>query len=236
MENSKKSLSLWYRAIYLVSFQKTGISAKNLQRLLGFGSYQTAWSWLAKLRRAMKRKGRDKLFGNIEVDEAYYGGKASGKRGRGSEGKQEFAVAVETVGKKLGRIRMQCIPDCSGASLQAFLYANIELKSTLFTDGWKGYGDFLPEHFGHTVKRKQDEEKLLPAVHLCVSQFKRWMLGIHQGVVGKKHLQTYMDEFVFRFNRRASKSRGKVFFRLLEQAVSYTATPYRELVATPARG
>ena len=237
MQASKKPLFLWYRAIFLVSFQKTGISAKNLQRQLGFGSYQTAWSWLQKIRRAMRREGREKLFGEVEVDEAYYGGQTRGKRGRGSEHKQGFAVAVERKGKKqIGRMRMECILDCSAPSLQRFLYTNVARQSTLCTDGWSSYQNLLPEHYGHKVSKKNREENLLPAVHLCVSLFKRWMLGIHQGLVQKKHLQYYMDEFVFRFNRRTSASRGKVFYRLLEQAVRYPATPYRALVTASAGG
>jgi transposase-like protein/ribosomal protein L37AE/L43A len=234
MESSKKPLLLWYRAIFLVSFQKNGISAKNLQNQLGFGSYQTAWSWLQKIRRSMRRKGREKLTGEIEVDEAYYGGKKSGKRGRGSENKKEFAIAVETKGKQIGRIRMECIKDSSAESLHSFVYATIEQKSTLITDGWKSYLGLQPEHYTHTVKTKKNEEDLLPSVHLCISLFKRWMLGIHQGLVQKKHLQFYLDEFVFRFNRRKSKSRGQVFYRLLEQVVCCPVTTYRELVASPA--
>ena len=234
MEASKKPLLLWYRALFLVSFQKNGISAKNLQNQLGFGSYQTAWTWLQKILRSMRREGREKLSGEIEVDEVYYGGKKKGKRGRGSENKQEFAIVVETEGKKIGRIRMECITDCRAESLQSFVYTAIEQQSTLITDGWKSHQGIEPEHYTHTVKAKKNEEDLLPSVYLCISLFKRWMLGIHQGLVQRKHLQFYLDEFVFRFNRRKSKSRGLVFYRFLEQVVCFPATPYRELVASPA--
>ena len=106
-------------------------------------------------------------------------------RRRGSENKKEFAIAVETEGKKIGRIRMECINDCSAESLQSFVHATIEQKSTLITDGWKSYLGIEPEHYTHTVKAKRNEEDLLPSVHLCISLFKRWMLGIHQGGVQK---------------------------------------------------
>jgi len=235
-ENSKKPLMLWYRALFLVSFQKVGISAKNLQHQLGFGSYQTAWSWLQKIRRSMRRIGREKLDGEVEVDEANWGGKSEGKRGRGAENKHFFAVGVEVGARnKIGRIRMELIEDASGPELSQFIYNNVNQESTVYTDGWRSYGILSNMKYKHEVIKNKDPDKVLPRVNLIVSQFKRWLLGIHQGIVSKKHLQLYLDEFVFRFNRRTSKSRGKVFYRLLQQSISYKATPYWRLVGRVAQ-
>jgi len=235
MEASKKPLMLWYRAIFLVAFQKVGISAKNLQQQLGLGSYQTAWVWLHKIRLSMKKRDREPLKGRIEVDESYSGGKTEGKRGRGAENKSLLAVGVERgPGKKMGRIRIEKVADASGDSLGDFIKRNIQECSIIKTDGWKGYSFLSGSNYEHEVIKKKDENKLLPSIHLVISQFKRWTLGTHQGLVNNKHLQVYLDEFVFRFNRRKSKSRGKVIYRLLEQAIVYKATPYWKIIGRSA--
>lgn len=231
MESSKKPLSLWFRAIFLIAFQKVGISAKNLQHQLGFGGYQTAWSWCHKIRNAMKREGRSKLFGYVEVDESLYGGKKKGKRGRGAENKQYFAIGVELGPKNsLGRIRIEVIEDASGSSLKTFIENNVKAKANVITDGWNGYNFLEDSDYEHSIVDTDDPDKKLPHIHLIVSLFKRWTLGVHQGSVSKKHLQLYLDEFVFRFNRRKSKSRGKVFFRLMQQVVVHKAKPNWRIV------
>ena len=236
MENSKKPLTLWFKAIFLVSFPKSGISAKNLQRLLGLGSYQTAWTWLHKIRRSMVKTDRNQLGNSehsVEVDEAYVGGKKSGKRGRGASGKIPIVVAVETKEVKgIGRIRIQVIKDCSSSQLLPFLQKNIINGSTVRTDDWSSYTGVDDLGFNHSVVKKVVE--ILPSVHLVISLFKRWLLGVHQGYVSQKHLQYYADEFVFRFNRRTSKERALVFHRLLEQVVQTKTQTYDKIVCKKA--
>lgn len=232
MENTKKPLSLWFKAIFLVAFQKSGINAVNLKNLLGFGSYQTAWSWLQKIRRAMVRQDREKLGFQVEkvqADETYVGGKKPGKRGRGADGKYPMAVAVEiNEPKGMGRLRMRVLNNCSTYELSSFLLNNVECGTTVITDDWSGYN--LAHLAGFTREIVEDVNEGLKCVHLAVSLFKRWLLGIHQGSVGPKNLQYYADEFVFRFNRRKSKNRMKVVSRLFEQVVKTAAVTYNELV------
>ena len=223
---------LWYRAIYLISFQKTGISAKNLQQQLGFGSYQTAWTWLHKIRSAMRRMNRDKLFGNVEVDETYVGGSFTGKRGRGSENKVIIGVCLERKGQKLGRVRMEILPDVTAASIKDFINVNIQKNSMILSDGLPSYQGIGDEGYMHrpvksTIKNK---DTLLSGIHLVVSLFKRFMLGTHQGRFSEKHLHLFLDEFVFRFNRRKSANRGKVFYRLIDEGIVHQALPYWRII------
>ena len=232
LENTKKPLTLWFRAIFLTAFQKSGINAVNLQNMLGLGSYTTAWSWLQKIRRSMVRENREKLGAEtkeIQVDEAYIGGKKEGKRGRGAAGKTPVAVAVEINNPKgIGRVRMNVINNCGAYELSAFLMENVETGTVVLSDNWRGYN--LIELAGFTRDIVEDVKKDLKCVHLVISLFKRWVLGTLQGGIGKKHLQYYIDEFVFRFNRRTSKCRAKVFHRLLEQVVATAATTYNQII------
>ena len=232
-QDTKKPLRVWFRAIWYVTSQKNGASALGLQRILGIRSYVTAWSWLHKLRRAMVRPGRDKLRGTVEVDEAYVGGLEEGVSGRETEQKALVAVAAEEDGGGIGRIRLQHIPDASALSLHSFVVASIESGSVVHTDGWDAYNGL--EAFGYkrkvTVvsrKRKRAHE-LLPRVHRITSLLKRWILGTHQGAISREHLEYYLDEFTFRFNRRTSQNRGKLFYRLLQQAVQTAPVPYTAL-------
>ena len=232
-QDTKKPLRVWFRAIWYVTSQKNGASALGLQRILGIRSYVTAWSWLHKLRRAMVRPGRDKLRGTVEVDEAYVGGLEEGVSGRETEQKALVAVAAEEDGGGIGRIRLQHIPDASALSLHSFVVASIESGSVVHTDGWDAYNGL--EAFGYkrkvTVvsrKRKRAHE-LLPRVHRITSLLKRWILGTHQGAISREHLEYYLDEFTFRFNRRTSQNRGKLFYRLLQQAVQTSPAPYTAL-------
>ena len=217
--------------MWWVVAQKTGASANNLMDFMGFGSYETAWSWLQKLRRAMVRPERDLLSGEIEVDETFIGGEevGTGKQGRGSETKTLVVVATECIGKQIGRVLFKCIPEASGEQLSQFIEETIEKGSTIITDSWTGYS-FLKnfDKYKHEIKIISDSGKeareLLPHVHLVDSLVKRWINGTHQGSVSPKYLSYYLDEFAFRFNRKLSTYRGKLFYRLMQQAVD-TAPP-----------
>lgn len=231
-----KPLSLWFRAIWWVTSQKTGASALGLQRVLGLGSYRTAWAWLHKLRRAMVRPGRDRLSGRIEVDETNIGGKDTGKQGRQHGTKALVIIAAQEDGRKIGRIRMRRVPDASAKSLMPFVAEAIEPGSVVHTDGWSGYAGLKKKGYVHEVTAQGRlgvpgvEEDLLPRVHRVVSLLKRWLMGTHQGAVSSEHLDYYLDEFTFRFNRRTSKYRGKLFYRLVQQAANIEPAPYESLV------
>jgi len=237
-QDGRLPLTLWFRALWYVTSQKNGVSALGVQRVLGLGCYQTAWAWLHKLRRAMVRPGRDRLSGIVEVDETYWGGPEEGVTGRETYDKALIAVAAQVDGKGIGRIRLRRIPDASRASLHGFISGSIEPGSVVHTDGWEAYGELAGYRHEVTVIRKQakDASKLLPQVHRVASLLKRWLLGTHQGAVGRDHLDYYLDEFTFRFNRRTSASRGKLFYRLLQQAVQIGPQPYRTLVHPPPIG
>lgn len=226
-----KPLRMWFRAIWYVTSQKNGASAMSVQRTLGLGSYSTAWTWLHKLRRAMVRPGRDRLRGTAEVDETYWGSEEEGVIGRLTEDKALIIVAAEEDGKGIGRIRLRRIPDATKTSLHGFVAEAIEPGSTVRTDGLNAYLGLKGYVHDRQVQRRQPEgEHLLPRVHRVVSLLKRWLLGTHQGAIGHEHLDYYLDEFTFRFNRRKSASRGKLFYRLLQQAVQIDPVPYQLIV------
>ena len=230
---STKPLLVWFRAIWWMVAQKNGVSAKGLQKVLGLGSYRTSWTWLHKFRRLMVLNGRTKLQGTIEVDEILIGGKSSGKRGRGAEGKSLVAVAVEVKGRKTGRVRLAKITDASSDSLNGFIENNIEQTSTIITDGWPSYNDLCEMGYDHKIQKamiKDDDQEVLPYVHRIASLLKRWLLGTHQSYLNKNKLEYYLDEYVFRYNRRTSKSRGLLFLRMIEQAVKATPVSYKEII------
>ena len=209
---TRKPLLLWFHIMWWVVAQKTGASANNLMDFMGFGSYETAWSWLQKLRRAMVRPERDRLSGEVEVDETYIGGKeiGKGKQGRGSEAKILVIVATECHGKQIGRVRFKCVPDSSTENLEQFVNENIEPGSKVITDGWSGYNFLIGSPtYNHEVKpilsSKKQAHELLPHVHLVDSLVKRWINGTHLGKISPKYLSYYLDEFAFRFNRKLSK-------------------------------
>jgi transposase-like protein len=230
-QDSHVPLTIWFRAMWQITSQKNGMSALGLQRVLGLGSYKTAWAMLHKLRRAMVRPGRDRLDGVVEVDEAYWGGEETGVIGRGAEEKALIIVAAEEDGKGIGRIRLRVIPDASSLSLHGFIQEAIAPGSTVRTDGWRGYFGLDGYVHDRQVQSRQEEgEHLLPRVHRVIALLKRWLLGTHQGAIGQEHLDAYLDEFTFRFNRRKSKSRGKLFYRLAQQAVLVGPAPYATLV------
>ena len=226
-----KSLTLWFRTIWWVTSQKNGASALGLQRILGLGSYRTAWMWLHKLRRAMVTPGRDRLSGKIEFDESYIGGKKSGKRGRGATGKVLVVIAVEINDSRIGRIRLQQVPDASAASLEEAVKTVAEQGSLICTDGWSSYSQL--DNLGYIHKIVNEEENvgdnLLPSCHRVASLLKRWLMGTHQGAVSHEHLDYYLDEFTFRFNRRRSNSRGMLFYRLLQNAVIVDPSTFKQM-------
>jgi len=230
-QDTKLPLTVWLRAMWQVTSQKNGISALGLQRVLGLGSYKTAWAMLQKLRRAMVRPGRDRLRGVVEVDETYWGGEEAGVVGRLTHDKALIAVAAQADGAGIGRIRLRHIPDLTKATLHRFIREAIEPASTVQTDGLKAYlglSDYVHEP---QVQRHQPAgEHLMPRVHRGVSLLKRWLLGTHQGAIGHDHLDDYLNEFTFRFNRRKSRSRGKLFYRLAQQAVQVDPAPYESLI------
>jgi len=227
-------LTLWFRAIWWVVSQKNGASALGMQRVLGLGSYRTAWTWLHKLRRAMVRPGREQLSGEVEVDETFVGGVDPGG-GRRHVGKKALVVlAAEVRGRAIGRIRMRRVADSSADSLLPFVRDAVEPGSTVITDGLQSYRGLPKLGYSHDRRVRlgsgESADALLPRVHRAASLLKRWLLGTHQGAVSREHLDYYLDEFTFRFNRRASRHRGKLFYRLLEQAVAVDPVPYAAMV------
>ena len=216
---TRKPLTMWFETMWHITSQKYGANALGLQRILGLGSYHTAWKWLHRLRRAMVHSNRDCLKGTVEVDETLVGGERPGKRGRGAERKAVVMIAVEDKGgstkKGIGRIRLSHVADASGDCLLPFIQNNVEKRSEVRTDGWKGYNGLSRKGYGHTIVGSKD----LKISHMVASLLKRWLLGTYQGAVQFQHLEYYLDEFTFRFNRRTSTSRGKLFYRLIQQAV-----------------
>lgn len=239
-DRRRTPLTVWFTACWMFAAQKDGMSALSLQRLLEIGSYQTAWAMLHRLRSVLIRPGRDRLTGTVEVDETYLGGEEPELSGGRAKGKKVLVgVAVERKEPKgYGRCRIAILRDGSADSLHPFVTAHVEPGSTVITDGWGGYHgidklDYVHEPHSQRAAsaRGEDTGALLPGVHRIASLLKRWHLGTHQGRVDDAHLQSYLDEFVFRFNRRNSRSRGLVFHRLLELAIAHDPVRYRGLVA-----
>ena len=225
-------LRLWFQAMWYVVNQKNGASALGVQRVLGFGSYRTAWNWLHKLRRAMVRPGRDGLSETVEMDEVYIGGQRSGKRGRGAAGKALVLVAAQVDGSKIGRIRLTRVADASSPVLTQATLAAVKSGSQVLTDGWSGYAGLKTKGYRHSVVRESAVvgENLLPRANRVAALLQRWLLGTHQGAVAAAHLDYYLDEFTFRFNRRTSGSRGLLFQRLVEQALALAPVRGEELI------
>ena len=224
-EDSRKPLRLWFHVMWLMMAQKTGLSARALCDTHGFGSYQTAWGWLSKLRSVMGCAGRELLRGRVEVDEASVGGQKEGTRGRGAEGRTAVLVAVEGQAKrKLGRVRFRCVQAITRRSVERFITDHVEPGAVVVTDGLPVYHHLAAAGFEHRphvlTARGEPARQELDPVHLVISLLKRWLGGTHQGAVTPSHLQTYLDEFSFRFNRRLSPHRGKLFHRLMQQAVT----------------
>ena len=228
-------LRVWFRAIWWGTNQKSGVSALGLQRTLGLGSYETAWACLHKLRRAMVRPGREPLTEEVEVDEIYVGGveRGGGKRHLGDT-KALVGVAAEVRGHGIGRIRLQRLPDASAESLVGFVRKTVAPGAVVRTDGWTASPGLAQHGYRHRPRpitgSGQTASTLLPRVHRVAALLKRWLLGSHQGRISREHLNEYLEEFTFRFNRRLSHHRGKLFYRLLQQAVVIDPVPYDRLV------
>jgi transposase-like protein len=238
---TRSPLRTWFLAAWEITSQKYGTNALGLQRVLGLKSYQTAWAWLHKFRRAMVRPGRDRLDGIIEVDEAYVGGVEDGARGRQTETKAIVAIAVEVMDeKRLGRVRMRPVPDVKAASLGPFVKDVVESGATVLTDGWSGYTDVAALGYDHVVINQSASPDpahvVLAGPHQVASLVKRWLLGTYQGGVSKAQLPYYLDEFTFRFNRRGSRARGLLFYRLIEQAAEVPYTSTAQLYQGTGRG
>lgn len=231
---TRKALRAWFLAMWFVTSQKHGASALGLQRVLGLGSYQTAWTWLHKMRRAMVLAGRDRLAGAVEVDETFIGAPEKDVHGRETEDKNIVVIAVERRGPAIGRIRLQRIEDASASQLIRFIQKSVSEGASIITDGWPGYTGLESLGYKHAIRNIKRSgvpaHELLPGVHRVASLLKRWFLGTLQGGVQRRHLDYYLDEFTFRFNRRTSRSRGLLFYRLIQQATTTDSTSYRRLL------
>lgn len=241
-DRTRTPLTVWFTACWMLATQKDGVSALSLQRALEIGTLQTAWAMLHRLRSVLVRPGRDRLSGTVEVDETFIGGEEPGLSGGRARGKKTLtAIAVEIHEPKgIDRCRMVILRDASGASLLPFVSDHVQPGARVITDGWQGYVGL--ESRGYTHERRSqraaaacgnDPNELLPAVHRVASLAKRWLLSTHQGSFDQAHLQSYLNEFVFRFNRRRSRSRGMVFYRVLELAVGHGPVRYRDLIKQP---
>lgn len=239
LEGTRKPLRTWFLAMWYVTSQKHGVSALGLQRVLGLGSYQTAWAWLHKLRRAMVRPGRDRLHGEVEVDETYVGGAESNVVGRKTIKKSIVAIAVEVRGRGSGRVRMSRVQDVSAASLIPFVEAAVSSGTVVHTDGWSAYKGIAGRGYDHRPRNisasGDPAHVVMPRVHRVAALLDRWWLGTHQGAISPKHLDYYLDEYTFRFNRRRSHTPGMLFYRLLEQSVAVDPVAYRHLVGGKCR-
>ena len=245
---TRTPLTVWFATAWRMVGDKVGVSATQVQHEMEMGSYQTAWMMLHRYRSVMVRPGQDRLRGDVEVGGPFLGGPEPGIPGRGALGKVLFAGAVERGQGRFGRARLGILPDASTVSLGAFLDANVEPGSHVITDGWAAYPAATRdqyEHAGTSVAASGlAAHEVPPAVHRVFSLVKRWLMGTMQGSVSPEHLQAYFDEWVFRFNRRHSRSRGLLFHTLLLQAVEGKPTTYKSMRKTgrtrpapkPARG
>lgn len=247
MQDTKLKARTWLTAMWLFATQKDGMSAKSLQDNVGINSYQSAWLLLHKLRVAMIRSDREPLSGMVEIDEEYIGGRDDGgKRGRGSENKQLVAIAVqlekiETTkphdslrNYRLAKIRAKCIDRATRDELHPFIAENVAKGSTLYRDDWRGYCGIDEAGYKSVVfktSQSDDEKEKLPHIHLAISLMNRWILGTYQGRIDGFHLQAYLEEFTFRFNRKTSTHRGLLFYRLVQGAMSTIPHPYENLIA-----
>jgi hypothetical protein len=231
---TRTPLSTWFAAIWFITSQKNGISALGLQRVLGLDSYETAWAWMHKLRRAMVVPGRDLLSGVVEIDETFVGGVSAGRYG-GSSDKIPVMVAVEKVngGRRLGRVRLQITDRPSTLELVHFAQRMVLPGSTIQTDGarmMRRLGKLGYTHQYATGYNAPDPTAVLPGVHLVASLLKRWLTGTLHYAVADHQLPYYLDEYTFRFNRRRARSRGLLFYRLLQQAVNTEPHPLDTLL------
>ncbi len=231
LHKTRKPLRMWFRAIWEMSVRKNGISAKELQRILGFGSYETAWTWLHKLRRCSRHQGRAPLDEDVVVDESYVGGTTQ-TRGRGT-GKALILIAAE----KRGRTRLEYATGFKESDIIGFIHRNIAPSATVTTDSLQSYTKRALAPRTHIrLNLKQHDLKVedpLQQCHRIAGLLKRWLLGTYHGGVSRKHLCSYLDEFSFRFNHRKTRGVGRVAARLVQQAVFVPPVPYNTIVGSP---
>ena len=223
LEKTRKPFKMWFRAVFEISARRNGISAKDLQRIMGFGSYKTAWSWLHKLRTAMVRPDREPLGPFVQIDEALVGGK-------GGPHKELVLVASEAN----GRVRLAHADNNDGATLKQFSDGQIAADTHVVTDGHAGYNSESlgerPHEMIVQTKSERRENDALQGCHWTVSLLKRWLLGTHAGAVRDKHLQSYLDEFAFRHNRRKTKGVARIAARVIENLVRCKPLPMRKII------
>lgn len=236
LHKTHTALHLWFWAAYLMTTGTPGISARQLQRQLGLSRYETAWTMLHKLRRAMVNPERTLLTGEVEVDECEVGGREAGRRsGRSLTAKAvQVVVAVEVRGQGSGRVRMRIIPNASGDTLGTFVKETVHAGAIVHTDGWMGYAPLTKAGYEHrprsqrAAKKAGDTDPVLPRVHRAISNFKTWLRGTHRSV-GNEHLQVYLDEFTFRYNRRGTPMAA--FQSLLGLGAQQAPATYRQIVS-----
>jgi transposase-like protein len=223
LEKTRKPLKMWFRAVFEISTRRTGISAKDLQRIMGFGSYKTAWTWLHKLRAAMVRSMSEPLGPFVQVDEALVGGK-------GGPHKELVLVAAEAN----GRVRLAHADNNDATTLKRFADAQIAADARVVTDGHAGYSGKSLGKRSHEAKvqtkAERRENDAIQSCHWTISLLKRWLLGTHAGAVGPKHLQAYLDEYAFRHNRRKTNGVGRIAARVIEQLVARQPLTMRSLI------
>lgn len=236
LHRTRISLRDWFWAAYLIGTHGPGLSALQLKRQLGLTRYETAWTLMHKLRRSMRRPGREALYGKVEVDETFIGEQENLRGGRQIGDRALVVGAVEVRGRASGRIRLQLVADSSARSLSGFVVANVEPGTTVLTDGWQGYASLSGMGYRHRPKTQGRPERagiILPRIHHVFGNLKAWLLGTHHGV-SKKHLQSYLDEFVFRFNRRRTPMAA--FQSLLGLTGSHKPTTYKMLYSSELTG
>jgi transposase-like protein len=225
LEKTRKPLKMWFRAIFEISTRRTGISAKDLQRIMGFGSYETAWTWLHKLRSAMVRSDSEPLGPFVEMDEALVGGK-------GGPHKQLVLAATE----KGGRVRLAHAENNDAATCKRFTDGEVATEAAVTTDGHAGYNKTSLGERAHDAvvqtKAEKREVDIVQTCHWTISLLKRWLLGTHAGAVKPKHLQAYLDEFVFRYNRRKTDGVARIAARVIESLVAKPPLTMKALVKT----
>jgi hypothetical protein len=228
LDRTRKPLKMWFRAVFEISTHRTGISAKDLQRIMGFGSYETAWTWLHKLRAALARPNREPLGPFVQVDEALVGGK-------GSPNKELVLIAAEAD----GRVRLAHADNNDAATLKKFADGQIATDANVVSDGHAGYsekslGERPHESVVQTKQEKRDND-VVQTCHWSISLLKRWLLGTHAGAIAPKHLQAYLDEYTFRYNRRRTNGVGRLSARVIEQLVAHAPLTMKSLVKDTVR-
>lgn len=228
---SKKSLIVWFRAIWWIINQQFGVNALELKKILGLGSYRTAWTWLHKLRRLMIIPEKNKLSGTVEVGAIFISSQKKEKNG--SKEQILVIIGVEINKKATNRIKFSIIPDISSKSLTAFICSNIKSGSRIVTADKNNYHNVKALGYQHKIENKNiifNGINILPNVHKIASVLERWLLGIHQHYVSKNKLEYYLDELTFLYNHKTIKSRGLLFFLLIEQGIRHVPVLYNEII------